>query len=60
MGGGRDSGRGSGNCCSVGAMAGRGGGVVEDMVQDDRERRMIEREGCSVDQRWWRGTFLCL
>jgi hypothetical protein len=39
----RDSGRGSSNRCSAGAMAGRGSGVAEAMVQDDRERDDQER-----------------
>jgi hypothetical protein len=42
-GSGRDSGHGSGDRCSAGAMAGRGGGVAEAMVQDDRERDDRER-----------------
>ena len=52
IGSGRDSGRGSGDHCSAGAIAGRGGSVAEAMVRDDRERRMIERECSSVDERW--------
>ncbi len=38
IGSGRDSSRGRGDRCSVGAMAGRGSGVAEAMVRDDRER----------------------
>ncbi len=43
MGSSRDSGHGSGNCCSMGAMAGRGGGMAEVMVRDDRVRDDQER-----------------
>ncbi len=41
IGSGRNSSRGSGDCCSVGAMADQGGGMAEAMVQDDRERDVL-------------------